>query len=379
MAEQRAAQSGDEPADDEALELAQHRRNGERPSGVLVVPHRSKASAETACPDIARQPQRDEEDSQREEVVPLAGVEGDAEELGCRRVDPPAEHPRLPEQPTLRGQREPQRGDREHEPSDAQRRQPDDERHDCGRQPGGEEPGDDVVGVRGDDERQLARETGDDADREPDDAERHDEGQDRGRLVRHERRQDERNEECCRQQDAPGVPDEEHALIGLGERSPRLHRCPVALVLRASPSRSLQQERDEDGDEQHRLHGAAARMVRQQHLLDDAEGDAGAERDRQVRHARDDRRDEGPQQQTGAEELRVGEAPCREDEDGGVGRHRAGHRPRERRHPVGQDPRHARRVGIGGDSAHGQSHPTALEEQRECGHHERREHEDGEM
>ena len=284
----------------------------------------------------------------------------------------------LLQEPRRGHEREGKRGDRKHQPADAQRR---DAHRDGGDPPGGAagEHGDEVVPARlrgqiraprsDARQRELAQRElpGQAGDQEHRDA-HHGDGEYRRQLERRAEADQERQQHRQRQRQQAGeqaqMPHGPHAAPGVGDGTPALQRGPATLIGAASAHARLEQERGHDETEQDGFDGSARRVVPIEDSLDLSHQDTGAEGQGQRVHPGDDRGGQRAQHQLGTERLRREEALGREDQDRREGGEAAGDGPRQRRHASDRHRRQPRRVRVGGGGADGKTVARVPQEDR---------------
>ncbi len=388
----RSAHPRDEPGEQEPLELDPAGGHGEGPRSVLVVADGHQQPPEPGPADVAGDEEQEHEGGEDEVVVAPPGAEEPSEHDGTSGVHPLAEGPRLLEDPGGHDDGEGQGRHREEEPLEPQRGEPDDDGRGCCCQspvedgqgdvpsrPGGDGDGDGRPdGPEGElSEAELAAEAGDDPHRQRHHGEPEDPGErERGRVVDPGRqdRDDGQDQEPEGRRQGPNLAE---LRDGLGQGPPGLDRGPrAALLVLPRPLTSLNEQPDEDDGEERELDEPALGVIPEEQPLDDPEGHAAEERPGDVRHARQDGPDEGPEQQPRPEGGARGEPAARDHEDGREGRQRTGDRPRQRRHAARRHPGHPGRLGVRGRAPQRKAEAAVPEEGRERDHDDRGEEED---
>ena len=116
----RAAETGNEPGDGEALQLDGRRAHGEGASGIFIVADSNQSTADAAAAHVARQPQRQQKRGQSDVVVRTARVDGVAEEHWPARLHASAERQILGKDVRRHDQREPECRDSDQQTLDPQ-------------------------------------------------------------------------------------------------------------------------------------------------------------------------------------------------------------------------------------------------------------------
>ena len=300
------ADTGDEPGDGVGAQQRSHRRDREGARLVFVVTKRPEPSAVRAVCEVAHGEEGDDESGEDEPVVAAIGAHVDPEDPSGRTVETIADDPGLTEQPRLRRHGEAEGCHCEHEPANAERRDPESGRHQrtddarrddrsqhvagTGSYPHGHDGAD-----RGDGElpeAELSGEADEEVEREADEGHTQQQAAFAGRLVGGKQSERHRRSQPDYSDHAPEISDEWVAELFGGKGRPRLHGDPrIALDVAASSTR-LEEQRCERGGEKENLDRAARRVVVLQERLDHADHEPGGQRDRDVRHAGDDRNGE---------------------------------------------------------------------------------------